>query len=723
MYEDADFSGWATKTGIECSDGRTIGSVAFAHQNNQKVPLVWGHKHDGPSTVLGHAFLEQREEGVYCYGYFNENEKSRETKHLVQHGDVDSLSIWANQLKETIKGRLKEVVHGVIREVSVVLSGANEGARIENVALAHSYDDDAELETAIIWSGPDIAELKHSAPRPIQGDPQEPVVEHADDEIDPVSVYNTLTDDQKLAMNFLTGAAIEQALEDAGVAHSDESGGTLDEPVSSEQQSTDGNADDNTEGENPPETTEDAPSEDNQPEAPAAGEQTDDNSEGNLSHQEGSDNMSNVFDRSQTATKERKHLSHDQFETIMNEAREGKKLSDVFLSHADEYGFGDDIDLLFPDAKSVTSQPELIARRTEWVAGVIDGATHRPFARIKSTAADITADEARARGYVKGNKKKDEVVKLLKRVTTPTTIYKKQKLDRDDIVDIVDLDVVAWLKWEMRFMLEEELARAILISDGREVDDDDKIDEEHIRPIAYDDDMYAHKVTLGSNSTPEMMIEAIIRARKNYKGTGRPTFYTTDDIITDLLMIKDKMGRFVYEDEEVLARKMRVTALVPVEVMETVPDILGIMVNMSDYTIGADRGGQLSMFDDFDIDFNQFKYLIETRVSGALTKPKSAVVIRRTTGTSVTSVAPTHNVATNKLTIPTVTGVTYWDVTSMEDETQLTNGETYHVSATVDVQARAASGYSFAHNTDNDWTYGHNEEGGGNSANDPVLPS
>lgn len=718
MYEDADFSGWATKTGIECTDGRTIGSVAFAHQDNTKVPLVWGHKHDGPTHVLGHAFLEQRDEGVYCYGYFNKNAKSIETKELLQHGDIDSLSIWANNLKETIKGRLKEVVHGVIREVSVVLSGANEGARIENVALAHSYDDDSELETAIIWSGPDIVDmqLKHSQDRPAE----EPVVEHAaDDEIDPVAVYETLSDDQKLAVNFLTGAAIEEALEEAGVAHSDDTGTPVGEP--NNDQKTDDTKDD----EKKSDTPEDAPSEDNQPEGDApTGQQTEDNPEGNLSHQEGSDNMSNVFDRTQTAAPERKRLSHDQFSTIMSEAREGKKLSEVFLAHADEYGFGADIDLLFPDAKSVTSQPELIARRTEWVAGVIDGATHRPFARIKSTAADLTADEARARGYVKGAKKKDEVVKLLKRVTTPTTVYKKQKLDRDDIVDITDLDVVAWLKWEMRFMLEEELARAILISDGREVDDPDKIDEDHIRPIAWDDDMYSHKVTLGSNSTPEMMIEAIIRARKNFKGTGRPAFYTTDDIITDLLLIKDKMGRFVYEDEEHLARKMRVTRLIPVEVMETLPDILGIMVNMSDYTIGADRGGQLSMFDDFDIDFNQFKYLIETRVSGALTKPKSAVVVRRTTGTTVTSVAPTHNTTTNKLTIPNVVGVNYYDVTSIESETLLTDGEVYHLNGTVDIEARPEAGYSFAHNTDNDWTFAENPDGDQtNVAADPVLPT
>lgn len=723
MYEDADFSGWATKTGIECSDGRTIGSTAFAHQDSKKVPLVWGHKHDGPTLVLGHAYLEQRDEGVYCHGYFNDSEKGRETKHLVEHGDVDSLSIWANNLKEVTKGRVKEVIHGVIREVSVVLSGANEGAKIERTSLAHSYDDDDELEDAIIYAYADVAELKHSEPRPGEHE-SEMELEHADsdsDTINPVEVYESLSEDQKLAVNFLTGAAVEQALTDAGVAHSG-----MEELAESDPVEVSPDPADNPEG-TEPDSPEDAPSEDD----PTDGDEpeddpTNDNPEGNLAHQEGSDTMGNVFDRTQTATKqrERKHLSHDQFDTIMTEVQEkGRKLSEVFLAHAEEYGFGDDIDLLFPDAKSVTSQPELIARRTEWVAGVIDGATHRPFARIKSTAADITADEARARGYVKGNRKKDEVVRLLKRVTTPTTIYKKQKLDRDDIVDITDLDVVAWLKWEMRFMLEEELARAILISDGREVDDEDKINEDHVRPIAYDDDMYAHKVTLPSNSTPEMMIEAIIRARKNYKGTGRPAFYTTDDIITDLLMIKNKIGNYVYEDEEVLAKKLRVTRLIPVEVMEQTPDLLGIMVNISDYTIGADRGGQLSMFDDFDIDFNQFKYLIETRVSGALTKPKSAVVVRRTVGTQVTATAPVFTPATNKLTIPDIEGVEYYDVTDIENETQLISGETYYVNDTVDIEARPASGYSFAHNVDADWTYAKNEDGADNTDDEPVLPS
>jgi len=701
--DDADFSGWATKAGIRCSDGRTITSEAFQHQDKVKVPLVWAHDHDDPDNVLGHAILEARDEGIYCWGFFNESTpKGKASKALVQHGDITALSIYANGLKEKVKNGLREVVHGVIREVSLVLSGANPGAVIENVKLAHGHGDYETLEDeAVIFTGLEL-ELAHA---------DSSTATEEDETVQ--DVYNTLTEKQKLAVNFLFGEAIEAGRNEAKVEHSGD--GESEETEETEEETEEGSESeensDNTEGDEVTESG--AESEDNN------------NDEGDLNHQEGSDDMSNVFDQNGVEKTERKRLTHDQLQAILEDAKKpGETLKTAFLAHAAEYGFADTIDTLFPDAKNVTSQPELIARRTEWVAGVIDGAKHSPFARIKSLAADLTADEARARGYVKGNLKKEEVVRLLKRVTTPTTIYKKQKLDRDDIIDITDLDVVAWLKWEMRFMLEEELARAILIGDGREPDDEDKIDEERLRPIAWDDDMYAHKVNLASNATPEMMIEAIIRARKNYKGTGRPTFYTTDDIITDLLLIKDKMGRFVYEDEASLAAKLRVTRLVPVEVMETVPEVLGIMVNIADYTIGADRGGQLSMFDDFDIDYNQFKYLMETRISGALTKPKSAVVIRRAVGTTVVATAPAFNPATNKLTVPTVPGVSYFDVTSVEDETELVDGEVYHVNGTVDIEARADANYSFAHNTDNDWTYAENPDGDqANAAGDPVLPT
>jgi HK97 family phage major capsid protein len=336
----------------------------------------------------------------------------------------------------------------------------------------------------------------------------------------------------------------------------------------------------------------------------------------------------------------------------------------------------------------------------EWVAGILNGVRKSPFSRIKSMAVDITADEARAKGYVKGNLKKDEIVKLLKRVTTPTTIYKKQKLDRDDIIDIVDLNVVAWIKAEMRVMLDEEIARAILIGDGREVDDEDKIDEEKIRPIAYDDDMYSHKVTLPSNVSGDAIVEGILRSRKNYKGTGNPTMYTTDDILTDLILLKDTTNRRLYTTETELAAALRVREIVVVEALETTPDILAILVNISDYTVGADKGGEISMFEDFDIDYNQEKFLIETRMSGCLVKPKSAVVVRRTSGTTVSPTTPSFDQATNVITIPTVTGVQYFI-----DDAPVTGDVT--ITQTEDVEARPAAGYNFPHNTDADWTFAY----------------
>ena len=677
---EADFSGYATKAGIKCSDGRTITPDAFKHQDQVKVPLVWQHSHNDVKNVLGHAILEHREDGIYAYGFFNDSEQGRTAKGLVEHGDITAMSIYANQLVE----KTKTVLHGVIREVSLVLSGANPGALIDNVRIAHSDGDLEELEDeAIIFTG---LELEHTATETEseeQVEEDEQAVEHADGEDKTVQdVYDSMTDEQKEVVHFMIGAALEQA----------------DSSTDEVQQSATDEDGDNT------------------------AEHADTN-EGDLTHQEGIDEMkTNVFDQSATKA-DGPTLSHAQLQEIVETAKKpGETFKSAFLAHAQAYGITD-IDFLFPDAKNVTSQPELISRRTEWVRGVIDGAKHSPFSRIKSMAADLTAEEARAKGYVKGNLKKDEVVKLLKRVTGPTTVYKKQKLDRDDIIDITDLDVVAWLKWEMRFMLEEELARAILIGDGREPDDEDKINEDNLRPIAWDHEMYAHPVTVPSNTTPESTIEAVLRARKYYKGTGRPTFYTTEDVLTDMLLVKDRVGRRLYETEADVANALRCARIETVEVMEDTPDLLGVMVNIADYTIGADRGGALSMFDDFDIDYNQYKYLIETRISGALTKPKSAVVIKRTVGTVVTATAPT--LANNKLTIPTVTGVTYYDVTSANTAgVALTNGETYHLTATTDVEARANNGYSFAHNTDNDWTFPFDPAGDTtNAAADPTLPS
>ena len=673
--EAADFSGYATKAGLKCSDGRTIMAEAFAHQDQTKVPLVWQHAHDEPGNILGHALLEAREDGVYCHAYFNDSAPAQQAKTLVQHGDIVSLSIYANKLVE----RAKQVLHGSIREVSLVLSGANPGALIDRVALAHG---DGEVEylddEAVIFTGLPLAHA--------EGDDNP---DESEDEQTVEDVFENMTDDQKDAVRYMVGEGIEAYRKqvEESVSHSDED--TDDEDTDDED-------------------TNDVPGEDaqnNDADDDQSSEENNDD-EDTLAHKEGSDAMSRrVFDNTTDEGAKSKTLSHSQLSTIVDDTKNfGGSFRDSFLAHAAEYGI-EDIDLLFPDAKSVTSTPELIARRTEWVKGVIDGAKHTPFSRIKSLAADLTADEARAKGYVKGNLKKEEVIKLLKRVTTPTTVYKKQKLDRDDVVDIVDLDVVAWIKWEMRFMLEEELARAILIGDGREVDDEDKIDEDHLRPIAWDNDMYAHQIVVPANTTSEGLVESVIRARKNYKGTGRPDFYTTDDVITDMLLIKDKMGRYVYDDEQSLANKLRVGRLIPVDVMEDESDLLGIMVNIADYTIGADKGGAISMFDDFDIDYNQLKYLIETRVSGALTKPKSAVVIKRTSGTIVTPEVPEFDQATNTITVPTQTGVSYVNVTNPLAEVALTAGADVVITETTDVEARANAGYSFPHGTDADWTF------------------
>jgi hypothetical protein len=405
----------------------------------------------------------------------------------------------------------------------------------------------------------------------------------------------------------------------------------------------------------------------------------------------------NVFEQAGSAAQEMPTLSHDQLKAIVNDAHKSGSFKESFLAHATEYGI-ENIDFLFPDAKSISSAPDIIGRRQEWVADVISSTKHSPFSRIKSTAVDLTADEARAKGFVKGNLKKDEIIKLLKRVTTPTTIYKKQKLDRDDIVDITDLDVVAWLKAEMRLMLDEELARGVLVGDGREPDDEDKIDEDKLRPIAYDSDMYAHSVTVASELDASSIVESVLRARTYYKGTGTPAFYTTDAILTDLILLKDKVGRRLYETEASLAAALRVSKIVVVEVMESHADLLGIVVNLADYTLGADRGGAIGMFDDFDIDYNQYKYLIETRVSGALTKPKSAVVIKRVVGTSVTPISPSFNGATNTITMPNTVGVDY-QINGVNKTGDVV------ITETTEVEARPQAGYSFPHNTDTDWTY------------------
>lgn len=564
--EKFDFSGWATKVNLKCSDGRTIMKDAFKDNDGKSVPLVWNHQHNDPTNVLGHALLQNRDEGVYAYCTFNDSEAGKTGKLLVQHGDVCALSIWANQLKQNFNN----VVHGNIREVSLVLAGANPGAFIDSIIM-HGQESDEE---AIIYTGEDIV-LSHG------DDKEDKKVEETEKKIETgkeetvADVFNTLSEKQKNVVYAIIGQALEE------------------------------------------------------------GEGSDDEEES----EGGKEMKHNVFD--QTEEKQDDVLSHDAMNTIISDGKRFGSLKESFLAHADEYGIKQ-IDYLFPEAKSLNNPPEFIKRETDWVSKVMNGVHRTPFSRIKSSFADITADEARAKGYIKGNLKKEEVFTLLKRSTTPTTIYKKQKLDRDDIIDITDFDVVAWLKSEMRMMLNEEIARAILIGDGRLSSSDDKINEQNIRPIASDAELYSVRVpvTVAASATTDdkakAMIRAAVKARKEYKGSGNPTFFTTEDWLTDALLLEDTMGHRLYKNESDVAAAMRVSNIVTVPVMEGVKgpnggDLIGIIVNLNDYNVGADKGGAINMFDDFDIDYNQQKYLIETRCSGALTKPYSALVLELAT--------------------------------------------------------------------------------------------
>ena len=585
MENKFDFSGWATKANIKCADGRTIMPNAFEHNDGKTVPLVWNHQHDNPNEVLGHALLENRPEGVYAYCTFNDTESGQVAKQLVQHGDVDALSIYANQLKE----RMSCVIHGNIREVSLVLAGANPGASIQNVIKhGEEFDDEAEIYTGenieLMHAGCGSSssseednkkknkkanELEHSK----DGSEETKKDDKSDSEKTVKDVFDTLNEDQKTVVYAMLGQVL---------------------------------------GEN------------------GSGEE----------NKGGDDDMKhNVFDNEQTQTEG--VLSHDAMTTIITDAKRYGSLKESFLAHAGDYGI-DDIDWLFPDAKNLNTPPEFIKRDTGWVPKVMNSIKHSPFSRIKSMFADITEDEARAKGYIKGKLKKEEVFSLLKRTTTPTTIYKKQKLDRDDVIDITDFDVVSWLKAEMRTMLDEEIARAILVGDGRLASSDDKINEQNIRPIWKDDDLFTIKATVNVTSTStdeekaKEFIRTVIKSRKNYKGSGEPTLYTTEDVLTDCLLIEDTNGRIIYDSVSKLATTLRVKEIVTVPVMENLSrqndssetlNLMGIIVNLSDYNVGADKGGAISMFEDFDIDYNQQKYLIETRCSGALIKPYSAIAL------------------------------------------------------------------------------------------------
>ena len=559
--EKYDFSGWVTKNNLKCSDGRTIMKDAFKHNDGQKVPLVWNHQHNDPNEVLGYVLLHNQDEGVYGYGTFNDTESGQTAKLLVQHGDVNALSIYANQLKQS----MSNVTHGNIREVSLVLAGANPGAYIDSIIM---HGEESEDE-AIIYSGEDI-EIYHADGDDKSGEnkeEKEPVSEKNDDKTIG-DVFDTLTEEQKTAVY----AVIAQIMENP----------------------------ENKEGGNK-----------------------------EMKH--------NVFDNEND--NQENTLTHDAMNTIIADGKRYGSLKESFLAHAQEYGI-ESIDWLFPEAKTLNNPPEFIKRDTGWVSGVMSAVSHTPFSRIKSAFADITEDEARAKGYMKGKLKKEEVFSLLKRTTTPTTIYKKQKLDRDDVIDITDFDVVSWLKAEMRMMLDEEIARAILVGDGRLASSDDKINESNIRPIWKDEELYTIRtyVTKGTTNdeTIKAFIRAAIKARKDYKGSGNPVLYTTEDVLTDCLLLEDGMGRPLYESEEKLRTTLRVSKIVTVPVMENLKrtdetngevELMGLIVNLKDYNVGADKGGAINMFDDFDIDYNQQKYLIETRCSGALIRPYSAIAI------------------------------------------------------------------------------------------------
>jgi len=574
-----DFGGYATKNGLKCTDGRVILRDAFRDNDGTTVPLVWQHQHSEPSNVLGHALLENREDGVYAYCTFNETESGKNAKLLVKHGDIAYLSIYANQLVE----KAKNVIHGMIREVSLVMAGANPGAVIDNLAFEHGDGSiTTDLEEAIIYTGLELeAQEEKPMEKPMEEKPIEPI-KHADDSDDETveDVFNTLSEKQKTAVYAIVGALVEGEEDEEEAQQSD--------------------ADDNI-----------------------------------LTHEGDIGIMkNNVFDVS--AGSPRVYLTGDQFKEITTDAFKYGSLKQSILAHAGTYGI-DNIDYLFPDARLVEGQPAFLKRETTWVAPVIQGTRHTPFSRIKSVYADITVDTARAMGYVTGELKKDEVFGLLKRTTSPTTIYKKQKLDRNDILDITDMDIVAWLKAEMRVMLDEEIARAVLVGDGRSGVSEDKIDETCVRPIWTDSDLYAHHVKLPStDNLPEEVIDKITAARVNYKGSGNPVLFTSPSFLSEMLLIKDTLGYRIYKTEADLAAVLRVSRIVEVPVMEGLHrtdtleyDLLGLIVNLYDYTIGADKGGAVSMFDDFDIDYNQYKYLIETRISGALTLPKSALVIER----------------------------------------------------------------------------------------------
>lgn len=583
---DYDFSGWATRNNIECSDGRTIMKDAFKGNDGQKVPLVWNHQHDDPNEVLGHALLENRDEGVYAYCKFNDTESGQTAKSLVLNGDVDKLSIYANKLKSN----MNKVIHGCIREVSLVLAGANPGAYIDSVVV-HADGAEDEEEGTIYTDEQISVNVEHSENKSEKKEETKmndnSEMKHADtstEEKTVQEVFDTLTDEQKEVVYAIIGEAVEEAKNDAG---------------------------DEDEGE-----------------------------------EEGEENMKhNVFDNDNNREDV---LAHSEFvKSAIADAKKYGSMRESFIAHAEQAGLewnaNNDFSPLFPDATNINREPVMVEKDNSWVAKVMAQVKHSPFSRVKNTLGRMDEATARAKGYIKGSKKANIQMAVLNRVTTPTTVYIKNDIDRDDVIDITDFDVVAWQKKEMRKQLDKELALAMLLGDGRDVSDQYKINEQNIRPVVSDDDLYTIKYTVKegvdyknagtshseNDSLAKGIIRAALKARKEYKGSGRPTFYTTEDCLTDMLLIEDQNGRVIYDSIDKLATALRVNEIVTIPEMESRKDIYGIIVNLNDYTAGADKGGSVNMFDDFDIDYNQMKYLMETRMSGALTQPYSAIVLKK----------------------------------------------------------------------------------------------
>jgi HK97 family phage prohead protease len=664
VENDHDFSGYATVANRKCSDGLTIMPQAFAHMDKRKVPLVFQHIHTDQKQVVGHAILQHDEKGVYAYGFLNETSAGKNMKLLIQHKDLDSLSIYANNV--VVKEKNK-VVHGNIREVSVVLSGANEEAKIDFVRVMHSDapGDYTELDDeALMYFGEKIE------------------VRHSDEDIDTIEhktvqdVYDTLDEEQKQVVHFMIGEALKQG---ADVEHSEK---------------------DDTDADDASDKTDQDPSE---------------SGDKDLAHKEGHMTRSNVFEKN---GEEIQHgaggynnsgLTKDQIATIIADAKE-MGLQKSIIAHAEDYGITN-IEVLFPDAKMIDARPEWITRRLEWVEGVLNSTQKLPFSRIKSRSADLTFDTARAKGYIKGTMKKDQFFTISQRETTPKTIYKRQKLDRDDIIDITDFDIVAWLWVEMRFMLREEVARAILVGDGREVDDPDKINENNIRPIAFDDTFYTDVRTVGAGATALDLVDAVLLNRQYYLGSS-PTAYMTTQTMVEMLLTRDELNRRLYRTKAELAAELMVRDIVEVPVMEGATRdglaIVMILVNLSDYAVGSTKGGEITTFEDFDIDWNQYKYLIETRLSGALVRHKTAqVILKGAASTLATLTEPTFVKATGVLTVPTVTGVTYYNVTNPSAPVAYSSGAQPAIAsgATIEVEARPNTGYHFAHGADNDWFY------------------